>query len=128
MAQESGVRGQVAGSGRQGVVDWEDCRMNGMAAFWRAMGQLEAEVVVLRNRVEEVECLVSEKVALRLLCDLLAERGRGRRRGGKNEGDGVVCRVCGQAVEDADYWWGDRCVRCALGEASSVDRVDERRG
>jgi len=28
--------------------------------------------------------------------------------------DGWRCPVCGHAVEDDDYWRGDRCLRCAL--------------
>ena len=24
------------------------------------------------------------------------------------------CPVCGHWVEDADYWYGDKCLRCAL--------------
>jgi hypothetical protein len=25
-----------------------------------------------------------------------------------------VCPICGHTVEDADYWYGDMCLRCAL--------------
>ena len=26
----------------------------------------------------------------------------------------MKCPICGHWVEDADYWWGDCCLRCAL--------------
>jgi len=26
----------------------------------------------------------------------------------------MLCPICGHHVEDADYWAGDKCLRCAL--------------
>jgi len=29
---------------------------------------------------------------------------------------GMKCPVCGHTVDDADYWSGSKCLRCALAE------------
>ena len=26
----------------------------------------------------------------------------------------MICPECGHRVDDADYWWNDCCLRCAL--------------
>ena len=26
----------------------------------------------------------------------------------------MICPICGHRVDDDDYWWNDRCLRCAL--------------
>jgi hypothetical protein len=26
----------------------------------------------------------------------------------------MKCPICGHRVDDDDYWWNDRCLRCAL--------------
>jgi hypothetical protein len=26
----------------------------------------------------------------------------------------MTCPICGCFIDDDDYWWNDRCLRCAL--------------
>jgi len=28
----------------------------------------------------------------------------------------VICPICGYEIDSDDYWYGDKCLRCALAE------------
>ena len=38
----------------------------------------------------------------------------------------MICPICGHHVEDADYWAGDQCLRCALQAEMASPRAPDR--